>query len=56
LAALPMETLNVKSGLPVNDYVSLEVITNDSFIPFLETNGGSSDIRNLSVQWIFNHL
>jgi O-antigen ligase len=56
LAALPMETLNVKPGLPVNDYVSLEVITNDSFIPFLETNGGSSDIRNLSVQWFFNHL
>jgi hypothetical protein len=56
LAALPMETLNVKPGLPVNDYVSLEVITNDSFIPFLATNGGSSDIRNLSVQWFFNHL
>jgi hypothetical protein len=56
LAALPMETLNLKSGIPTNDHVSLKVVTNDSFIPFLATNGASSDIRNLSVQWFFNHL
>ena len=54
LAALPMESLNLKSGLPINDHVSLEVITNDSFIPLLETNGASSDRRNLSVQWFYN--
>jgi hypothetical protein len=54
LAALPMEALNLKSGFPINDHVSLEVITNDSFIPLLETNGAASDIRNLSVQWFFN--
>jgi hypothetical protein len=55
LVALPMDKLDLKSGLPVNDHVTLEVITNDSFIPFLETNGISTDNRNLSVQWFINY-
>jgi hypothetical protein len=50
-----MDKLDLKSGLPVNDHVTLEVITNDSFIPFLETNGISTDNRNLSVQWFINY-
>jgi len=56
LVPLPENLLPVASVSSQFNFVTLDIKTNDSFIPSLLPTAPSTDNRNLSVQWFFNAL